>query len=72
MPIYEYKCVKCDEEFEALVIGSDSSVACPQCKGKKLERLMSACAFKSGGNFTPASGSSGCASCTSSNCSSCH
>jgi putative FmdB family regulatory protein len=72
MPIYEYRCMKCDEEFEALVFGGDDKVACPHCKGNKLERLMSACGFKSGGSFTPASGSSACSSCSSTDCSSCH
>jgi len=36
MPIYEYKCSKCDEEFETLVFRSDESVACPQCKGENV------------------------------------
>jgi putative FmdB family regulatory protein len=72
MPIYEYRCSKCKEEFEALVFGSREKVACPQCKGDKVERLMSACGFRSGGSFTPSSGSSGCSGCSSTNCSTCH
>jgi putative FmdB family regulatory protein len=72
MPIYEFKCLKCDEEFEALVFGSNDKVDCPQCKGDRLKRLMSACVHKSSGGSRPASGSSGCASCSSTNCSSCH
>ena len=72
MPIYEYRCLKCDEEFETLVFGSKDKVNCPHCKGDKLERLMSGYAFKSSGNFTPSSGSANCSSCSSTNCSSCH
>ncbi|RLB23642.1 MAG: zinc ribbon domain-containing protein [Deltaproteobacteria bacterium] len=72
MPIYEYKCMDCEKEFEALVLGSDGDMKCPECKSGNLKRLMSACGFKSNGSFTPSTGSSGCASCTSSNCSSCH
>jgi len=72
MPIYEFKCSACDNQFEALVLGSRDKICCPQCKGNDLQRLMSACAFKSGESFTPASGSSGCTSCSSHNCSSCH
>ena len=72
MPIYEYKCSKCDEEFEALVFRSDENVACPLCKGENIKRLMSVCGFKSSGSFTPSSGSSGCATCSSTNCSTCH
>jgi hypothetical protein len=33
---------------------------------------MSACGFKSGNSYTPSKGTSGCASCSSGNCSSCH
>ena len=72
MPIYEFRCMKCQEEFEALIIGGNDKVTCPRCQGDSLERLMSACGFKSGGDFVPSSGSSGCSSCSSTNCSSCH
>ncbi|MDY6970991.1 MAG: zinc ribbon domain-containing protein [Thermodesulfobacteriota bacterium] len=72
MPIYEFKCSKCNEEFEALVFRENDDVVCPHCKGDKLERLMSACGFRSSGGFTASSDSSGCASCTSTNCSTCH
>ncbi len=40
MPIYTYRCNACDAEFDQLV-RSETKVACPQCKGRKLERLMS-------------------------------
>lgn len=73
MPIYEYKCTTCNNEFETLIFGSHDRVACPQCKGQEVKRLMSACGFKSAeGGFTPSSGSSGCSGCSSTNCSSCH
>ncbi|MFC1868008.1 zinc ribbon domain-containing protein [Thermodesulfobacteriota bacterium] len=72
MPIYEYRCMKCNKEFEYLVFGSDSAVSCPECNGEKVKRQMSACSIKSGNNYSPASGSSGCSTCSSSNCSTCH
>jgi len=40
MPIYTYRCAACDAEFEQLV-RSDTKVTCPECHGRKLERLMS-------------------------------
>jgi putative FmdB family regulatory protein len=40
MPIYSYRCGACDVEFEQLV-RSETKVACPNCQGRKLERLMS-------------------------------
>ena len=77
MPIYEYRCLKCEEDFEAIVFRSKDKVTCPHCNGTKLERLMSSFGFRSGGgdggeSYAPSSGSSGCASCSSGNCSTCH
>ena len=40
MPIFEFKCKKCGEVFEAL-IRSDEKPVCPKCKGKRLEKLIS-------------------------------
>lgn len=75
MPIYEYRCIKCNNEFECLVFASDDSISCPDCKDEKVERLMSACNFKSSGSFPSSTGSAGstaCGSCASKNCSTCH
>ena len=66
MPIYECTCKKCGSEFEELVFGSADDVECPECKSTKVERRMSAFAFKSGGKFVAASGGSGCTTCTTS------
>jgi putative FmdB family regulatory protein len=41
MPIYEFHCSKCKENFETLVMSGSESVTCPHCHSKKLERLMS-------------------------------
>ncbi|RLB08370.1 MAG: zinc ribbon domain-containing protein [Deltaproteobacteria bacterium] len=60
MPIYEYKCLDCNESFEKLVLKKDELIQCPKCKGNNVERIMSAFAFKSGDNFTPSTGSSSC------------
>ena len=53
MPIYTYRCAACGTEFEQLV-RSGTKVACPDCQGRKLDRLMSltarpASAGKAGG-----------------------
>jgi putative FmdB family regulatory protein len=40
MPIYEYECRTCHEEFEVLVL-KGTVPACPSCKGQDLERLLS-------------------------------
>ncbi len=43
MPIYEFQCEACGEEFEVLLKSRSeiSEVTCQKCGGKKLRRLMS-------------------------------
>jgi putative FmdB family regulatory protein len=43
MPIYEYQCQECGEEFEKLVrsISSVHEVECPRCGGKKVKKAFS-------------------------------
>lgn len=77
MPIFEYECCKCSEQFERLVFRSDEAVTCPKCDSTEVCRKMSVFGFKSGGDKGAASsrtgsGGSGCASCSSSSCHSCH
>lgn len=40
MPIYEYVCNECTQEFEVLVRGSEQAM-CPSCDSQKLTKLMS-------------------------------
>jgi putative FmdB family regulatory protein len=40
MPIYEYRCSACGNEFETLVRGSDTP-DCPKCHGTKLQKKLS-------------------------------
>ncbi|BDQ37454.1 hypothetical protein SYK_18140 [Pseudodesulfovibrio nedwellii] len=64
MPIYEYICKECDNEFEELVFSQDATVVCPKCGSEKTEKLMSACAVKTdgGGLNLDALQDSGCGS----------
>lgn len=71
MPIYEYICNDCQNEFEELVMSKDETIFCPKCESKQVRKLMSAASFKSDGEFSSSTGSS-CAGCTSGNCGSCH
>jgi putative FmdB family regulatory protein len=42
MPIYEYRCTSCDEEFEELVSASaDASPPCPSCGAEGAQRRFS-------------------------------
>ena len=40
MPIYDYRCKACDNEFE-LLVRSDTVPACPACRSADLERAVS-------------------------------
>jgi putative FmdB family regulatory protein len=41
MPLYEYTCKKCENEFEALVYSEAEVVECPKCDSEKVEKKMS-------------------------------
>ncbi len=75
MPIYEYHCKKCDKDFEYLVFRKNEKVHCPECNGKNVKRLMSACGYTSKGSdgqtaSSQATGSS-CGGCAASSCAGC-
>ena len=47
MPIYEYHCESCDQEFEKLVRPSgDEPSQCPNCESESITRLISNTNFK--------------------------
>jgi putative FmdB family regulatory protein len=47
MPIYEYQCEACNNQFEVLQKISDALlVECPQCKKGSLRKKVSAAAFR--------------------------
>lgn len=48
MPLYEYRCLGCEGEFELLIRGG-ATPACPSCGGTELERLLSMFAVSSEG-----------------------
>lgn len=60
MPIYEFKCTKCEEFFEVIVMGSkEDAVKCPKCESSEFERVVSKTNFKmgsSGGGSSQAAG----------------
>ena len=47
MPIYEYKCSKCEHQFEVIQRFSDNPVeSCPECNEKPVKKLVSAPSFR--------------------------
>ncbi|MCX7765608.1 MAG: zinc ribbon domain-containing protein [Candidatus Sumerlaeia bacterium] len=75
MPIFEYKCQKCNHIFEDLIRSEAEAraVVCPCCGSDQVKKLISR-AIATGGdsmNFPDTSSSSSCSSCVSKNCASC-
>ena len=47
MPIYEYKCLICEHQFEVIQRLSDNPVeCCPLCNKKSVKKLVSAPSFR--------------------------
>lgn len=60
MPIYEYRCNRCKNEFSALVMrpGDELKIRCKRCASTKLIRLLSRFSYHQSeesrvGNFDP-------------------
>jgi|YNPNPStandDraft_1061719.scaffolds.fasta_scaffold79732_2 putative FmdB family regulatory protein len=51
MPIYEYRCTECGEEFEKFVrsMTAEVEVACPKCGSPKVEKKVSLFGARSAG-----------------------
>jgi putative FmdB family regulatory protein len=49
MPLFEYRCEKCGEEFEFLERHSSPTASCPACGSTELEKLISRAAVSSEG-----------------------
>jgi putative FmdB family regulatory protein len=74
MPIYDFLCKTCDEEFETLVLGGRQP-ACPKCDGEELVKQPSTFAFRAGAGIAmdaPSASSSKCAGCAGGSCATCH
>jgi len=50
MPIYEFKCLKCNDIFELLLINKSQSLKlqCPTCHSEDLERILSTTGYTIG------------------------
>ncbi|MBN2183949.1 MAG: zinc ribbon domain-containing protein [Candidatus Krumholzibacteriota bacterium] len=60
MPIFEYKCCRCEENFEELVLSGSEPVTCPACGSSEVEKQFSA--FSSSSGSSSSSKGSGCGS----------
>ncbi len=50
MPIYEFKCLKCDNFIELLLMNNEEKLElkCPQCGSEELERVLSTSSYSMG------------------------
>ena len=50
MPMYEFRCLKCNEVFEFLLVksGDDIEMQCPHCRAEDFERVMSTTSYALG------------------------
>lgn len=76
MPIYEYRCADCEQQFEKrrCMSEADDEIACPECGSLHTNRGLSMFAAFSRGNggaSRAVGGGSGCAGCGSHSCGSC-
>ena len=70
MPIYEFKCLKCEEFFELLIVNMDEAIemCCPKCKSEKLEKIMSKTSHFIASGSESTDYSSQTRTCSSGNC----
>ena len=71
MPIYEFRCIQCNECFEILVTSSDEQceMCCPHCKSENFERVMSSTNYAMGaGGGNQERASTQTRSCSSGSC----
>ncbi len=61
MPLYEYLCRDCGAVTEHLVLGRDETIACPQCGGVRLSKLLSVTAnYQAHASGLPGVGDTAC------------
>jgi putative FmdB family regulatory protein len=54
VPIYEFKCLECNEYFEILTRSREEEIRmeCPECRSENFERVLSTTNFAMGGSGT--------------------
>jgi putative FmdB family regulatory protein len=72
MPLYEYICLDCRTQFDALrpIKEADQSIACPDCQGMNTSRMLSLFYAHSDGR-TITQSAPACSACSSHTCSTC-
>ncbi len=73
MPIYEYVCLNCKNEFETIrpMSLADVPLPCIKCGAKDVRRKLSMFFAESGGRSVAGMSEPSCGECTGGHCSSC-
>ena len=71
MPIYEYICAPCDQQFDALQAMNARGADCPSCAepARRIISTFSAVTEADGGELSSVAGMGGCACCSGGACS---
>lgn len=70
MPIYEFKCLKCNECFEILFTSAQETaeLKCTKCDGQEIERVLSSTNFSVSGPAGAAGPAAQTRNCSSGSC----
>ncbi len=73
MPIYEYICLNCKHQFEAIrpMSQADAPLACQKCGAEEIKRKISLFFAESGGKAVAGMAEPSCGSCSSGDCGNC-
>ncbi len=74
MPIYEFTCLDCRQQFEELCAMGCNSVPCPKCASHNTQKRISVFSAKSisSEGIQPIGGSHSCGTCHGGSCATCH
>ncbi len=74
MPIFEFKCLECEEFFEILVMNDEEKceMKCPKCQSEELERVLSSTNYSMTGDGSSGNNAAGASAntrtCSSGSC----
>ena len=71
MPLYEFECYDCGDEFEVLVLDSGEIVKCMSCDSENIGKQFSTFGLGGGNESSEISGGESSEYCSHSSCSCC-